>query len=216
MSSLSDLLLTGVVSYGAPLFGLILLLGQLGIPLPTTLLVVAAGAFSRQGILDWGTAAMLGLLGSVLGDSMSFSLGRFARGWVYRRFGTSTLWLQAQTSFNHRGGLAVYLTRFLLTAIALPTNLIAGGSGYRYPRFLVYGIAGEATWIFIYGGLGYIFGSQWELISQFLSDFGGLALGLAILGAGSYFILRQTQKKRKNMIRILQSLPLEDTQTVEG
>jgi membrane-associated protein len=79
----------------------------------------------------------------------------------------------------------------LLTPLALPTNLIAGGSGYRYWRFLTYDVAGEFTWILLYGGLGYLFGSQWELISQFISDFSGLLVGLVALGAGLYFLLRR-------------------------
>jgi membrane-associated protein len=88
------------------------------------------------------------------------------------------------------------LTRFLLTAIAIPVNLLAGSS-CQFRRFIIYDIAGEIVWIFVYGGLGYFFGSQWELISQFLSDFGGLALGLAALGAGLYFWVRQRKGQEK-------------------
>ena len=65
------------------------------------------------------------------------------------------------------------------------------GSICNYRRFLITVIAGEAIWIIVYGGLGYLFGSQWELISQFLNDFGGLALGLALLGGGIYYFMRK-------------------------
>jgi len=82
MSGLSSLLLTGLISYGAPSFALAVFLGQIGFPLPTTLLVVAAGAFNREGILNVVLAGGLGLAGAVLGDSLTFALGRFARGWV--------------------------------------------------------------------------------------------------------------------------------------
>ena len=49
---------------------------------------------------------------------------------------------------------------------------------------MAYDIAGEILWIGLYGGLGYIFGSQWELVSEFLNNFGGLILGLVIFGFG--------------------------------
>ena len=192
MSDPSGLLLTSITSYGAPAFALALLLGQIGIPLPTSLLVVAAGAFSREGILNVAAAAGLGLAGAVLGDSLTFALGRFSRGWVQQHFGASKVWQSAQQTFDKSGGLAIYLTRFMvgLGAFAQPVSLIAGSNGYSYYRYLLYVIAGEATWIGIYGALGFIFGSQWELISDFLTSFGGLFLGLFIMGAGIYFFSR--------------------------
>lgn len=184
--NLTDSLLTGVLVYGTPAFGLALLLGALGVPVPGSLFVLAAGAFVRQGVLDGWGAAGLGLSGVILGDSLSYGLGRFAGGWAQRRFGQSSGWRRAEQTFNRRGGLAVYLTRFLLTPLALPINLIAGSSGYTFWRFFAYMAAGEATWLGLYGGLGYAFGSQWELISQFMSDFSGLLVGLVLLGAGIY------------------------------
>jgi membrane protein DedA with SNARE-associated domain len=192
MSGLSSLLLTGLISYGASAFALAVLLSQIGFPLPTTLLVVVAGAFSREGILNVVLAGGLGLAGAVLGDSLTFALGRFARGWVQRRFGASRAWQSAQQTFDKWGGLAIYTTRFMVGvgAFAQPVSLIAGGNGYSYYRYLLYSIAGEATWIGIYGGLGFIFGSQWELISDFITSFGGLLFGLFTLGVGVYFFLR--------------------------
>ena len=83
-----------------------------------------------------------------------------------------------------RAGLAIYLTRFLITALATPTNLIAGGSGIKFRRFVVYDALGELTWIALYGGLGYVFSSQWELVSEFINSFGGLVLGLVLVAAG--------------------------------
>lgn len=194
--NLTDLFLTGMLTYGPLALGLALLLGAVGIPLPGTLFVLAAGAFVRQGVLDLFTASGLGLLGAVLGDSASYAIGYFAKGWVERRFGQSTAWQKARDTFERRGGLAIYLTRFLLTPLALPTNLIAGGSGYSFWRFLAYDVAGEFTWIVLYGGLGYAFGSQWELINQFISDFSGLLVGLVALGAGIYFLIRRQRRRQ--------------------
>ena len=196
MSTISDFLLTGIITYGAPLFGLALLLGAIGIPIPTSLLVIAAGAFSRQGMMNWLPTAGLGLLGAVVGDSLSFAMGHWGGSWVSQRFGASSIWTNAQTSFGRSSRTAVFLTRFLLTAIAIPVNLMAGSS-CKYRRFLVYDIAGEIVWILVYGGLGYLFGSQWELISQFLNDFGGLALGLALLCGGLYYLIRQHRQAFK-------------------
>jgi membrane protein DedA with SNARE-associated domain len=181
---MSDFLLTQVINYGAPIFGLILFLGALGAPVGASVVLIAAGAFSQQGILNWLPAATLGLFGAVAGDAISFGIGYYAKDWVDQHFGSSKAWKSAEASFDARAGLAIYLTRFLITALAIPTNLIAGGSGIQFRRFMTYDSMGEFTWIVLYGGLGYFFGSQWELISTFLSNFGGVMLGLLILGIG--------------------------------
>jgi membrane protein DedA with SNARE-associated domain len=190
---MSDYLLTQIINYGAPLFGLILFFGALGIPVPASLLLIAAGAFSQQGVLDAASIASSGLLGAVAGDAMSFGMGFYAKRWVSRRVEGSPAWRSAQKSFDARAGLAIYLTRFLVTALAVPTNLIAGGSGITFRRFLIYDSLGELTWVVLYGGLGYLFGSQWELVSEFISNFGGLILGLVILGAGTLLWAKRLQ-----------------------
>ena len=188
---MSDYLLTQIINYGAPLFGLILFIGALGIPVPASLLLIAAGAFAQQGYLNATSIALFGLFGAVCGDALSFGMGRYAKGWVDHRFAKSSAWKNAQDTFASRAGMAVYLTRFLITALAIPTNLIAGGSGYKFRKFMAYDVAGETTWIILYGGLGYWFGTEWELVSNFISNFGGLLLGLVVLGAGIWLGVRR-------------------------
>jgi membrane protein DedA with SNARE-associated domain len=190
----SDYLLTLLINYGAPAFAILLFLGALGVPVGASVLVIAAGAFSQQGILEWPVTAILGLIGAVIGDAISFGIGFYAKDWVDQRFGHSPTWRSAEETFDKRAGLAIYLTRFLVTALAIPINLIAGGSGILFRRFILYDTLGEITWIALYGGLGYIFGSQWELVSDFISNFGGLLLGLVILGVGIWLWTRRLRR----------------------
>ena len=192
---MSNFLLTQLINYGAPLFGLILFLGAVGFPVGASVILIAAGAFSQQGVLNWLPTAALGLLGAVIGDALSFSIGLYAKDWVNKRFGNSKAWKSAEETFDARAGLAIYLTRFLITALAIPINLIAGGSGIKFRRFMTYDTLGELTWIVLYGGLGYLFGSQWELVSTFLDNFGGLMLGLIILASGIALALRKLRNE---------------------
>jgi len=188
---MSDFLLTQIINYGAPLFAFILFLGALGVPVGASVILIAAGAFSQQGILAWFPAAALGLLGAIIGDALSFGIGFYAKEWVSDRFSNSKAWKSAEQTFDARAGWAIYLTRFLVTALAIPTNLIAGGSGIQFRRFITYDSLGELTWIVLYGGLGYWFGSQWELVSTAISNFGGLMLGLLILVSGVWLAIRR-------------------------
>ena len=193
---MSEFLLTQVINFGTPLIGLILLLGALGFPVGASVVVIAAGAFSQQGILNWPSAILIGLVGAVIGDMLSYGIGHYAKGWTQKRFGNSPAWINASESFQNNAGWAIFLTRWLITAIAIPTNLIAGGSGYKFSRFMLYDVMGELTWIVLYGGLGYWFGSEWELVYEFISNFGGLILGLVIFGFGIKQAWNWQEKKK--------------------
>ncbi len=198
---MSDFLLTQVINFGTPLVGLILFLGAMGLPVGASVVVIAAGAFGQQGILDIPTAVLYGLIGALLGDTFSFGMGYYAKDAVQRRFGNSSAWKNATETFQKNAGLAVFFTRWLITAIAIPTNLIAGGSGYKYSQFMRYDVAGEILWIGLYGGLGYLFGSQWELVYDFTSNFGGLILGMVFLGFGIQQALKWQKQNREKEIK---------------
>jgi len=181
---MSEFLLTQVINFGAPLVGMVLFLGALGLPIGASIVVIAAGAFSQQGILSWPSTVLIAVVSAVIGDVLSFGMGYYAKDPMQRRFGSSPTWQNARSSFQKQAGLAIFLTRWLVTALAIPTNLIAGGSGYKFSHFMTYDIAGEIVWIGLYGGLGYLFGSQWELVYDFISNFGGLIFGLVIFAFG--------------------------------
>jgi membrane-associated protein len=188
---MSDFLLTQIINYGIPILGIIVFFGALGVPFPVTLVVIAGGAFARQGLLTWHTAGLAALVFVVIGDSLSYAMGHFARTPILHRFQNSEKWIQAESTFNRWGGMAVFLTRFLITSIAVPINLIAGTSGFGFGRFLFYDLLGETIWIFGYGGLGYLFGTQWEMVSDVLNSVSGLLLGLTILGIGIWLGVRR-------------------------
>lgn len=188
---MSEWLLTQIINYGAPILGGIVFLGALGIPFPSTIIVIAVGAFCRQGFLPWHSTGLIALTCVVLGDCLSYGMGYYAREPVLRRFRGSANWLQAENTFQRWGGMSVVFTRFLITAIAVPVNLLAGTGNFPFRHFLLYDLAGEAIWIFGYGGLGYLFSTQWEPVSAFLSNMSGLLFGLLILGVGIWLGMRR-------------------------
>lgn len=188
---MSSYVLTQIINYGAPIIGIVLMIGALGVPVPGTLTVIAAGAFCQQGIISWPAAALIAWVSVVIGDSLSFAMGYYARKHILQRFSGTSTWVQAEQSFQRWGGMSVFLTRFLITAIAVPVNLIAGTGDYPYKRFIAYDLAGEAVWVMGFGYLGYLFGNDWEVVSNFITNFGGLMLGLVILGAGIWLGIKR-------------------------
>ncbi len=192
---IASLALGWITTYGAPIVGGMLYFGALGIPLPATLIVIASGAFIRQNLLDLYLTPFFGYFATIFGDASLYGIGYFASSSIESRFGQTAAWKSARQLFDQRGGIAIFLTRWLLTAIAFPVTLIAGSSRYGFKKFFSYVMLGELTWVVLYGGLGYAFGSQWELISDFISDFSGFILGGVALGVGIYILLKSGKKK---------------------
>lgn len=183
-TTISEFLLTQVINYGAPLFALNLFLGAIGVPVGASIMLIAVGAFSQQGYFSWLEMSLFGLAGALIGDALSFGMGHFGRDWAQKRYARSAAWKNANEYFQRRAWVAIFFTRFLITALAIPTNLIAGGSGYKFSRFMFYDFLGEFLWVVLYGGLGYVFGSQWEEVGQVVNDFGSFVLGLVIIVTG--------------------------------
>ena len=100
----------------------------------------------------------------------------------------------------------IYLSRFLLIPLAIPANVIAGGSGYGWRRFLTCDIAGELTWLALYGGLGYACGNQWQVVVQIITQYSTYLLGLVIIGgaiyvAGRYLRPAQVESPKLSLVR---------------
>lgn len=198
---LTDFLLDSLATYGPMALGLALLVGNMGLPTPTTPLLLAGGALAREGLLDWQAAAALGFLGAILGDMFSYAVGRSGWDWAQKTLSRrrADLWNRALARFQRHAGMAVYLTRFVLTTLDVPVNLIAGSSHYPFGRFLTADLAGRATWFVVFGGLGYIAGSQWRAASQLVDEY-SLWLAIAILfflGAALLYRRRQRLKAER-------------------
>ena len=194
MKSLADFALNSLTTYGPFALVLISYLGSLGIPFPNTIVIVAAGAFSRFGLLDWRLAMLACLVGAALADNSEYLLGRLAQTWLKQYFGERDGWQRAQATINHQGSWAIVLTRFWLTPLAPAVNVIAG-SRYQYWRFLFFDVVGQFLWVLLYGGLGYFFAAQWELVSKVLGAFSGVSMVLLFLVFGSYFLVQHRRSK---------------------
>jgi len=193
---ITDLLITGVTIYGPATLSLAMFLGTLGIPVPLPILALAAGAFARHGLVRWGLAVFAALAGATLGDSLGYVIGRFASDWAQRRYGDSGTWRKARNRFHRNGDLAIFITRFLLTPLAVPTNLIAGISRYPYRLFFIYTVAGTMVFIVFFGGLGFMFSEQWRALGAFIDNYFIWLVAATTLGVVVYLVTRRLYRDR--------------------
>lgn len=197
-----ELLQSLMAKYGLLVHCMGLFLGPLGLPIPTALMVLAAGAFTKNGLMNARTVIGLSLLASVLGDTAGYAIGRYAGGCL-KLFGENrrfAVWQKAQERFRQSGGLTIFITRFLLAVLDVPTNYVAGSSGYVFHRFIAWDFAGRVTWILIYGGLGYLFDSQWQSLSRTISLAGIWLVGAAVMGFTLNHLFRFLRRHRSSQV----------------
>jgi membrane-associated protein len=201
MSAFLPYLLNWLQEYGYPALWGLVFIGAAGIPLPITLVLLAAGAFAALGDYNLGLLALIGVSAAVAGDSVGYLLGR--------RYGSRLLnWLErsqhgwispqaisrSRLLFHERGGLAILLGRTVFSAIGVPITLLSGAEGYPYGKFLFFDGIGELVGVLIPLSLGFIFGASWEAVGDILGMISLLlmALGVAVwIGYRLLLLLRR-------------------------
>lgn len=186
---LQTILLDAVATYGAFAIFSAILLASIGAPLPATFLLVAAGSFITQGELDLWPVLLAGTLGAILGDHIGYGIGRIGgRTLVHRvsqRLNAGAMLTQAEATMQRWGGIGIFLSRWLLTAVGPYVNLTSGLMGYHLLRFSFWDIVGEILWVTLYVQVGRFFSDQLATISDALGDLTWVALGvIAILMIG--------------------------------
>lgn len=93
------------------------------------------------------------VIGALIGESIGFVLGRWLGprirvSWLGRRIGEHN-WVRAERYLERRGGLAIFLSRFLPVLHSL-VPLTVGMSGYSYRRFLAWTAPACLLWATAY------------------------------------------------------------------
>lgn len=150
------------------------------IPGDTVVLVASTGVVD---ILDFFFLLGAVLLGSLLGETIGFFLGRFfgpriRSSKLGQRLGEKN-WELADRFVERRGGIAVAISRFLPVLHSL-VPVVAGMTSMRYRVFISWTVAACAVWATAYVSVGYLARSAYEQIAGQLK-WGGLAFVAIIL-----------------------------------
>lgn len=187
MGEVATALVAWLVLYTYPVATLTVLIGAIGVPLPSAVVVLAAGSITTTAEDAPNFWMLFGLIlaAAVVGDVASYSLGRWASHLVVDRWGakigvTPGRLAAVERRLERWGGVLVVVTRFLLTGLAVPTNLVAGASTYPLTRFFLYSLVGEAIWVAQLLTLGWYFGASWVSLLDYMDDIVMLLTMLAV------------------------------------
>lgn len=182
--SITDQLLAALLVYGLPVLFGIILISSAGVPFPISLLLVAAGSFVEQGDMKLWQVITVASLAAVLGDQVGYGLSRWGgRRLVHRlsrKMGAEAKLKKAEAALSKRwGGVGIFLSRWLITALGPWVNVASGVSAYPWRRFLFWDVLGEVLWVLLYVGIGYAFSNRVQAIAEILGNLTWVIVGLS-------------------------------------
>ena len=173
------------VHYAYAILFLWVLVEQLGVPIPSIPVILTAGTLAATHRIN-GAAAVLSVLAAcLLSDSLWYALGRRYGNAVLKllcrlSFEASTCVSKTEGYFHRRGAVTLLFAKFIpgLSTVAGP---IAGQTGMRYPRFVLYDLAGSLIWSLSYLLAGFFFGDIAQRSRRFFALLGRFAVVIFVL-----------------------------------
>lgn len=195
---MTEWLLSLVPTYGLWLIGLTTMASCLALPIPASVVMLAAGGFAASGDLVIWQVIAIAILGAVAGDQVGFVVGRVGGAPLIDRLSRkpkrADIVGKARTALEQRGGIAIFLSRWLFSPLGPYVNFLAGAMRNNWAKFTVWGVAGEIVWCLIYVLMGHSFAGNLSAASDMLGSILGLmATGTAVLGLG-WWLWRQMKK----------------------
>jgi membrane protein DedA with SNARE-associated domain len=179
---MTDLLFGLVASHGIAIILGITFLSCLAVPVPSSFVMLAGGAFVSSGDLTGWQVVAAAFGGAVLGDQLGYEVGRRGGAPLLARLERSPRRAQvlnrSRGLIDRWGGSAVFLSRWAMSPLGPYVNPLAGALGMGRLRFVASDWAGEAVWVTIYVGLGYFFASN----IVWLAELAGNLMGFVTAG----------------------------------
>jgi membrane protein DedA with SNARE-associated domain len=216
-TSLSDVLISLIPSYGPWIIFGIVALESAGVPLPgETILIAGALLAATTGQINIVAVVLAAAAGAIVGDGMGYVVGRqlglpFLRRYGrYIRLDEDRLLIGRYLLFQY-GSAIVFFGRFI-AVLRMFAALLAGANCMPAGRFFFFNMTGGICWACVFGFGAYRLGAEIYKISGTLSV---ISLGLFIAAgyALSIFIRRNeaTLRRRAEIVLSDHSVRMTDT-----
>lgn len=150
--------------HGTAVIFLIQMLGIFGLPIPDELLLTIAGALIRSGDVNRSATIAAAIGGTLIGITMSYSLGRMVGLRVLKRF-SSTLnaqFVDRGHAWFTRSGKWLLAFGSFVPGVRHIAPIAAGSASLDFRTFAAYAYPGALLWSVAFVGAGYYAGDHWE------------------------------------------------------
>jgi membrane protein DedA with SNARE-associated domain len=167
----------------------------MGAPLPGEVVLLTGAAFAAQGHLDIVGVVIASWIGTLLGGTGGYWIGRVGGAPLLARYGhwvglnpTRVAW--AHDYFERHGAKTVLVARFV-AVLRMIAGLLAGITRMSFGVFTLANAVGGALWSIAFGALGYIFGRNLPMLESYLRRFSLGAFVLAVIVAIGMWLWRR-------------------------
>ncbi len=189
-----------VIRHGYSVFFLWVFVGQLGLPIPATPVLLAAGALVGFGQLNFGWIIGLTVAAALISDLLWYQLGRKQGSKVLSllcriSFDPDSCVRTAKSIFARHGSPSLLVAKFIpgVSTVAPP---LAGILRMHLFRFLLFDGMGALFWAGVFIGLGYQFSEVIEYYGFQTLRLGFWVGGAALAALAMYIVWKFVQRRR--------------------
>ncbi len=167
-------------------------------PFPSEVIMIPAGYLAYKGEMNIYLIVMIGVAGSVTGALFNYYLAMYLGRKLILKYG-KYFFIKEETLdkledfFNKHGELSTFNGR-LIPGIRQLISLPAGLARMNITKFSIYSALGAGIWVIVLVALGYLLGSNEELISKYLKSATAIAL-ISVALITIFYIIRHKRRK---------------------
>jgi len=167
-------------------------LAACGLPLPLSVVLLAAGANAHGGSLNLGLLILYASVASLAGDLLMYFGGRYTGWWLLA--GICRISLNPEDcifgsakSFYERGPKSLMIAKFV-PGLSTVAAALAGSLNMRLARFLRLDICGVLLYVTAWTSVGFVFGKLLRTIIGYVEQLGHLTAELLVFVVVLYVI----------------------------
>jgi membrane protein DedA with SNARE-associated domain len=162
----------------------------MGFPLPGEIVLLTASALAAEGDLSIVTVVLAAWLGTIVGGTGGYWIGRFGGMALLHRHGRwvgmSPERLAATHGFFERNGVRTIIVARFVAILRMIAGIVAGAAGMSFGVFEFCNAIGGLLWATTFAALGYSFGRELPRLEHYLR--GGAFTLLAVLVVAGVFV----------------------------
>jgi len=168
-------------------------------PFPSEIIMIPAGYLAYQGEMNLYIIVLVGILGSILGALLNYYLAMYLGRKIILKYGKyffikeETL-DKLDTFFTKHGEISTFTGR-LIPGIRQLISLPAGLARMNIVKFSFFTALGAGIWVVVLVAIGYLVGSNQELISEYMKSATLIALVSIVLIVIFYVVRNRRHHK---------------------